>query len=118
MIFRSPWPDIEVPSCSICDTILSTANQQGDKPAVIEGETGHILTYRQLSEGADRAAAGLSRAGPQPRQPLAVVLPTASISLSPGMEHCARALGWFPSTLFTRRKKCKRKSGIRARATR
>jgi 4-coumarate--CoA ligase len=74
MIFRSPWPDIEVPSCSICDTILSTANQQGDKPAVIEGETGHILTYRQLSEGADRAAAGLSRAGPQPRQPLAVVL--------------------------------------------
>ncbi len=75
MIFRSPWPDIELPSCSICDTILGTANQHGDKPAVIEGDAGRTLTYRQLSEGTDRVAAGLSRAGLQPRQPLAVVLP-------------------------------------------
>jgi acyl-CoA synthetase (AMP-forming)/AMP-acid ligase II len=75
MIFRSPWPDIELTPCSICDAILGAAEQHGDKPAIIEGETGRILTYRQLSEGADRVAAGLARAGLQPRQPLAVALP-------------------------------------------
>jgi acyl-CoA synthetase (AMP-forming)/AMP-acid ligase II len=75
MIFRSPWPDIELPSCSICDAILGTASRHGDKLAVIEGDTGRTLTYRQLSEGVDRVAAGLSHAGLQPRQPLAVVLP-------------------------------------------
>lgn len=75
MVFRSPWPDIELPSCSIGDAILGAAERHGDKPAVIEGETGRILTYRQLIDGASRVAAGLSRAGLQPRQPLAVVLP-------------------------------------------
>lgn len=75
MVFRSPWPDIEVPSGSICDAILGAAERFGDKLAVIEGETGRTLTYRQLIDGANRAAAGLSRAGLQPRQPLAVVLP-------------------------------------------
>lgn len=75
MIFRSPWPDIELPSCSICEAILGTASQQGDKLAVIEGDTGRTLTYRQLIEGGDRVAAGLSSAGLQPRQPFVVALP-------------------------------------------
>jgi acyl-CoA synthetase (AMP-forming)/AMP-acid ligase II len=75
MVFRSPWPDIELPSCSICDAILGAAEPLGDKPAVIEGETGRTLTYRQLIDGANRVAAGLSRAGLHPRQPLAVTLP-------------------------------------------
>lgn len=75
MIFRSPWPDIEVPSCSVCDAVLGTASQLADKPAVIEGDTGRTLTYQQLIDGANRVAAGLARAGLQPRQPLAVILP-------------------------------------------
>ena len=75
MVFRSPWPDIAVPSCSICDEILGVASHLGDKPAVIESETGRILTYHELIQGSGRVAAGLSRAGLQPRQPLAVALP-------------------------------------------
>jgi hypothetical protein len=31
MIFRSPWPDIELPSGTICDVIWSSARLFGDK---------------------------------------------------------------------------------------
>jgi len=77
MVFRSPWPPIDPPACSICDTVLEPAAQLGDKPAVIQGETGQILTYRQLVEGSARVAAGLSRAGLAPGQPVALALPNS-----------------------------------------
>ena len=75
MIFRSPWPDIELPQLSVCDKVLGAAKQFGDKPAIIEGETGRTLTYRQLVEEAERVAAGLACAGLRSGQPLALVLP-------------------------------------------
>ena len=43
MIFRSPSPDIELPQLSVCDKVLAAAKQFGDKPAIIEGETGRTL---------------------------------------------------------------------------
>lgn len=75
MIFRSPWPDIELPQISVCDSVLGTARLLGDKPAVIEGETGRTLTYQQLVQQSERVAAGLASAGFKPGQPLALVLP-------------------------------------------
>ncbi len=75
MVFRSPWPDIELPSCSICDVILDVARRYPDKSAVIESETGRALTYGQLIESVDRVATGLSQVGLRPGQPLAVALP-------------------------------------------
>ena len=75
MLFRSPWPDIELPSCSICEVISGVARLYAHKPAVIESETGRTLTYGQLIEGVDRVAAGLSQAGLEPGQPLALALP-------------------------------------------
>lgn len=75
MIIRSPWPDIELPQTSVCDCILGTATRMGDKPAVIEGETGRILTYQQLIRQSERVATRLASAGFKPGQPLAVVLP-------------------------------------------
>ncbi len=77
MIFRSPWPDIRVPSGSVCDILLSAAGQLGDKPAIIEGETGRTLTYGQLLPCAERVAAGLASAGIKPGQPLALALPNS-----------------------------------------
>ena len=77
MIFQSPWPPLDLPACSICDAVLGGAGQLGEKPAVIEGDTGRILSYRQLAEGADRVAASLARAGVRPREPIAVTLPNS-----------------------------------------
>jgi acyl-CoA synthetase (AMP-forming)/AMP-acid ligase II len=77
MLFQSPWPPLGLPVCSICVAVLKEARQLGTKPAVIEGETGRTLRYEQLSDGADRVAASLSRAGLRPRQPVAIVLPNS-----------------------------------------
>ena len=77
MIFRSPWPDIESPAISVCDAVLGKALKFGKKPAVIEDETGRTLTYRQLVQCAERVAAGLTCAGLQPGQPIALVLPNS-----------------------------------------
>jgi len=77
MLFQSPWPPLGLPPCSICVAVLKEARQLGTKPAVIEGETGRTLSYEQLSDGVDRVAASLSRAGLRPRQPVAIALPNS-----------------------------------------
>jgi acyl-CoA synthetase (AMP-forming)/AMP-acid ligase II len=77
MLFRSPWPDVADPPASIVDLILTPARARGDKPAVIEGESGRTLTYRQLADHADRAAAALAHAGLRPGEPLAIALPNS-----------------------------------------
>jgi acyl-CoA synthetase (AMP-forming)/AMP-acid ligase II len=77
MIFRSPWPDIVSPSVSLCDAVLGAAKQFGDKPAVIEGETGESLSYAQLIERTERVDAGLANAGLKPGEPVAVALPNS-----------------------------------------
>jgi acyl-CoA synthetase (AMP-forming)/AMP-acid ligase II len=77
MVFRSPWPDIPLPDLSITEAILPLAVERGDKPAVIESETGATLTYRALAEGAERAAAGMARAGIRPGEPVAIALPNS-----------------------------------------
>jgi len=75
MIFRSPWPDIETSSGSISDAVLGAARRFGDKPAIIEGETGRTLTYSEFVRGTERVAAGLVAAGLKPGEPLALALP-------------------------------------------
>src|SRR5882757_6402767 len=77
MLFQSPGQLPGQPLCSICEVVLAGASKFGNKPAVIEGETGRTLTYQQLGEGADRVAACFARDGLKPRQPLAVVLPNS-----------------------------------------
>ena len=52
-----------IPDVSITEYVLRHADRLGDKPALIDGPTGRTLTYRQLSEGVRRAAAGLARRG-------------------------------------------------------
>jgi acyl-CoA synthetase (AMP-forming)/AMP-acid ligase II len=77
MVFRSPWPEISIPDITIPEAILPAARERGDKPAVIDGETGAILTYGGLAEGADRVAAGFARAGVRPGEAVAIALPNS-----------------------------------------
>ena len=93
MIFRSPLPPLRHASATIGDAVLGAARQFGDKPALIEGETGRTLTYRQLVDGAERVAAGLARAGLKPGQPLAVALPN-SIDFALAFFGAMRAGAW------------------------
>jgi acyl-CoA synthetase (AMP-forming)/AMP-acid ligase II len=77
MIFRSPWPDIQLPSGSVCDAVLGAAKRYGNKVAVIQGETGQTLSYAELIRGAQRVAAGLACAGLKSGQALALALPNS-----------------------------------------
>src|SRR6266550_1823892 len=63
MIFKSPYPDIEIPDISIASFILEHAPRFGARPALIDGRTGHTLTYDQLVTATDRTAAGLFARG-------------------------------------------------------
>jgi len=63
MIFRGPYPDVDIPEVSLTDFILKTTGEFKDKPALIDGPSGRSLTYGQFEESVRRAAASLARKG-------------------------------------------------------
>ncbi|HEV2802793.1 MAG TPA: AMP-binding protein [Pyrinomonadaceae bacterium] len=63
MIFRSPYPDIELPDVSLTPFVLARARERGDKPALIDAVTGGVITYRQLDEAVRAVAARLAARG-------------------------------------------------------
>lgn len=63
MIFRSPLPDVEMPETSLTDFIFARAAERKEKPALIDGLSGRAVTYGQLLDSIERAAAGLASRG-------------------------------------------------------
>ena len=59
IIFRSPYPDVEIPEQSLPSFVLERAAELADRPALIDGSNGRTLTYAQLDEASRRFAAGL-----------------------------------------------------------
>jgi hypothetical protein len=49
MIFGSPYPDVRIPEQPLTEFVLQRAVDLGDKPALIEGLTNNIITYKQLA---------------------------------------------------------------------
>jgi len=63
MIFRGPYPDVTIPEVSLTDFVFESADEIIDKPALIDGPSGRILTYGQLKDAIYRAAASLAKKG-------------------------------------------------------
>lgn len=63
MIFRSPYPDVTIPEVPLTPFVLRQADSLTTKPALIDGITGRVLSYKQLAEDIRRAAGGLCRYG-------------------------------------------------------
>ncbi len=63
MIIRNPHPEVAVPEMTLPEFVLEQANERGATPAVIDGLSGRILTYRELAYAVRRAAAGLRAHG-------------------------------------------------------
>ena len=71
MVSRSAWPDVSIPDVSLTEYVLRHAERLRDKPAMVDGVSGHTLTYgssRTRSDGwprrwrvADSARATSSR---------------------------------------------------------
>ncbi|HYK83108.1 MAG TPA: AMP-binding protein [Gemmatimonadales bacterium] len=75
MIFRSPYPDIDVPDVALHHFVLADAAARGERPALIEGPSGRTLSYAQLAAGMPRVAAGLAARGLKPGDVLALFAP-------------------------------------------
>ncbi|MCA1605082.1 MAG: AMP-binding protein, partial [Acidobacteria bacterium] len=63
MIFRGPFPEVSIPELPLTPFVFQNAKERSDKPALIDGPTGRILTYSQLTGSIARVAASLARRG-------------------------------------------------------
>ncbi|TDI23268.1 MAG: 4-coumarate--CoA ligase family protein [Acidobacteria bacterium] len=63
MIYRSPYPDVDIPNITLQDYLFEHAAEYPDKAALIDGPSGRTLTYGQLVGAVRRTAAGLAARG-------------------------------------------------------
>jgi acyl-CoA synthetase (AMP-forming)/AMP-acid ligase II len=75
MIFRGPYPDVSIPETAITPFVLERAATLGDKPALIDGLTGRVITYAQLVTSISRVAASLHARGFRKGDVFAIISP-------------------------------------------
>jgi len=63
MIFKSPYPDVEIPDVPVTAHALRHEKDFGDKTALIYAPTGETLTFAELASLIRRAAGGLAARG-------------------------------------------------------
>ena len=59
MIFRGPFPQVEIPELPVTTFELQRAQERGDKPALIDGPSGRTIKYSELADRISRVAASL-----------------------------------------------------------
>lgn len=75
MIFSSPHPAVTIPEISLTDFVLQRAAEFGEKPALIEGQTGRTVSYAQLVPTIRHLAAGFADHGLRKGDVLAIYSP-------------------------------------------
>ena len=75
MIHPSPLPDVDIPDRLLTDFVLGHAAGRADRPALIDGPTGRVVSYGQLDDAVRRLAGGLVARGFGPGQVLALMAP-------------------------------------------
>lgn len=75
MIIKSDSPAVTIPDMTVTEYILRHAVRLRDKPALIDGPSGRLLTYGQLADGVRRAATGLAGLGFRRGDVLAIYSP-------------------------------------------
>ncbi len=63
MVFRSPYPDVELPDVSLHELLFADLGDRADRVALVDGSSGASLTYAQLAGAVDRLAAALAERG-------------------------------------------------------
>ena len=77
MIFRSPFPAVELPHVPLTPYVLRLAARLAEKTALIDGPTGRTLSYGQLAESVGQVATGLAARGFGRGDVLAIVAPNS-----------------------------------------
>jgi acyl-CoA synthetase (AMP-forming)/AMP-acid ligase II len=60
MIFRGPYPDVDIPEMPLTPFVMQRAAELGDKPALIDAASGRKISYAELADSIRRVAASLS----------------------------------------------------------
>jgi 4-coumarate--CoA ligase len=63
MIHYSPLPDVEIPDLPLTEYALAGGAGQPDKPALIDGASGRVMTYGELEAAIRSLAGGLAAGG-------------------------------------------------------
>lgn len=63
MVYKSTYPDIEIPRCTVAEMALRKAAVIPDKVALVDAASGEKLTYGQVKTYAERVAAWLGEQG-------------------------------------------------------
>jgi acyl-CoA synthetase (AMP-forming)/AMP-acid ligase II len=74
-IIRSPYPEVTIPDLPLPAFVFADAAKHAAKPALIDGPSGHALTYGELVDPARLAAGGLAARGFQPGGVFAIYCP-------------------------------------------
>ena len=97
MIYRSPYPDIEIPDTALTPFVFRRAAELANKTALVCGATGQSYTYAGLYDAVLRAAAGLHARGVRQREVVAIISPNVpdfSVAF-----HAVATLGAVNSTI-------------------
>ena len=63
MIFKSPYPDVEIPDIDLTRYFLQRIGSYGKKTAVINGITNQSISFEQLADAIQKTAYGLHKRG-------------------------------------------------------
>jgi acyl-CoA synthetase (AMP-forming)/AMP-acid ligase II len=94
---RSPHPHVDIPEVSLTEYVVGGAAARGDKPALIEGDTGAVITYADFADQVARVAAGLAAEGIGPGDEVGLLSPNAPAW--PVAFHAVVSLGAVPTPI-------------------
>ncbi len=83
MIHVGAGEAVEIPVIDVTSFVLEDAVARADKPALIDGPTGRVLTYGELADRVAALAAGLAAGGFGAGDVLGVYMPNAPSTRSP-----------------------------------
>ncbi|HEV7746785.1 MAG TPA: 4-coumarate--CoA ligase family protein [Pyrinomonadaceae bacterium] len=63
MIFRGPFPQVDIPEIPVTTFVLNNVNARGEKAALIDGPSGRTIKYSELADQISRVAASLWQRG-------------------------------------------------------
>ncbi|HEU4794698.1 MAG TPA: AMP-binding protein [Pyrinomonadaceae bacterium] len=75
MIFKGPYPDVEIPEAALTPFVLHRAKELSGKAALIDGPTGRSITYSQLEDSIAIAAYNLTQRGFTKGQVIGILSP-------------------------------------------
>jgi acyl-CoA synthetase (AMP-forming)/AMP-acid ligase II len=75
MIFKGPYPDVDIPETALTPFVLHRAVELADKAALIDGPTGRTITYAQLADAIEIVAYNLAQRGFKKGEVLGILSP-------------------------------------------